>query len=579
MILNLSRKLRQIAAAASPDRAASVILFGCIAVALSGRANAAVINAKSPAQTDVATAVVLARNGDTVIVPAGTAHWTTPVTITKFITLQGAGTTLDGVGNDTIIYCDVAGNSSLNVSLPSEVPSNLAYSFRLTGFEFRATPGSGGGSAYNGYETAFYGTSLPGQNPLVVGCTSKFRLDHCYWLNTKYTSVQVKNLIGVIDHCTITRPQAPIHIMHTNWTPPGQSTLSINGYGSWADDPYWGTEKFLYLEDVNLNYTGSAPVNYGVDAYEGARYVIRHSKLSNSGFTGHGSEGRAPRGTKQIDVYDNDISYSSLKKMSQGRSGTWLMHDNRMVNVDEGPKFQLYRLTRAEKDWGPASGFAPIDENSGSASIFTGTYDPATSSSTTIVDNTANFPAYLNGSDGFAYTCVNKSQVVQTDALGRARYKQSYIVAVPNAHTLNLASDSGADGGSAVIFKQGDTYEIWKVKTVLDQAGQGKGKLLTGSSYLGGKMYFSGTTTPASYPQAGFPLEPCYSWNNIVTSTQKKINFTTGLDTVHEGRDFFNDTKKPGYVPYTYPHPLTKGIVASNPAPSPPSNLQVVPGS
>jgi hypothetical protein len=28
-------------------------------------------------------------------------------------------------------------------------------------------------------------------------------------------------------------------------------------------------------------------------------------------------------------------------------------------------------------------------------------------------------------------------------------------------------------------------------------------------------------------------------------------------DLLIEGRDFINDTPKPGYTPYTYPHPLT----------------------
>jgi hypothetical protein len=40
--------------------------------------------------------------------------------------------------------------------------------------------------------------------------------------------------------------------------------------------------------------------------------------------------------------------------------------------------------------------------------------------------------------------------------------------------------------------------------------------------------------------------------------------------TMQENRDFYNNTPKPGYKPYIYPHPLT-GL-------APPSDLTVVTG-
>src|SRR6266550_511054 len=52
---------------------------------------AATIQAKSASLGDVRAAVQSARDGDTVTVPAATETWTTPLEITKNITLQGAG--------------------------------------------------------------------------------------------------------------------------------------------------------------------------------------------------------------------------------------------------------------------------------------------------------------------------------------------------------------------------------------------------------------------------------------------------------------------------------------------------------
>src|SRR4029077_16882480 len=64
-------------------------------------------------------------NGDTITIPAGTFNWTTGVTISKSITLQGAG-----VGS-TIIKDAVNGTPLIQVGL---VANNLP---RITGIEFQ----------------------------------------------------------------------------------------------------------------------------------------------------------------------------------------------------------------------------------------------------------------------------------------------------------------------------------------------------------------------------------------------------------------------------------------------------------
>src|SRR5438045_2195427 len=77
----------------------------------------------------------------------------------------------------------------------------------------------------------------------------------------------------------------------------------------------------------------------------------------------------------------------------------------------------------------------------------------------------------------------------------------------------------------------------------------------------------------ASYWVAGTHTGP----NGADSLTDATKNWTTnqwytptlgaGQRTIKEGRDFFNNTPKPGYTPYTYPHPLT--------GPLPPTNLQI----
>jgi hypothetical protein len=50
--------------------------------------------------------------------------------------------------------------------------------------------------------------------------------------------------------------------------------------------------------------------------------------------------------------------------------------------------------------------------------------------------------------------------------------------------------------------------------------------------------------------------EPCYSWNNTVLEDGTAQNLSSTEPSIKEGRDFFNETAKPGYRPFIYPHPL-----------------------
>ena len=109
--------------------------------------------------------------------------------------------------------------------------------------------------------------------------------------------------------------------------------------------------------------------------------------------------------------------------------------------------------------------------------------------------------------------------------------------------------------------------------------------------------------TKITFPNAGYPLEPAYSWNNYNIRSASYLGFDcTNSVTTLEGRDYFNlghitpeTTQKVGYPeqdythattnypkigpssrtaykPYTYPHPLTRTDAADSErdkAPSP----------
>lgn len=71
-------------------------------------------------------------------------------------------------------------------------------------------------------------------------------------------------------------------------------------------------------------------------------------------------------------------------------------------------------------------------------------------------------------------------------------------------------------------------------------------------------------------------LEGVYYWSNTlngVTITSVKVSEASMENHLQSGRDFFPNTTKPGYIAFTYPHPLQ----SSGLPPAPPTNLRVTP--
>src|SRR6266567_1988086 len=128
---------------------ATILAFVCHT-----QADAAVVNAKSASFGDVSSMVATASDGDTVVIPAGTASWTSYLVITKGITLQGQTSTDVGANtaNDqTIILDDVPrGDACALISAPALTASQ---SFRVTGITFKVgavkAPNSNGGIQLN----------------------------------------------------------------------------------------------------------------------------------------------------------------------------------------------------------------------------------------------------------------------------------------------------------------------------------------------------------------------------------------------------------------------------------------------
>ena len=156
-----------------------VTLVTCTLLTPSDGVVAAEIDAKSPSLIDVTAAITLAKDGDIVKVPAGAVTWTSTLSITKNVTLLGAGPSL------TVITNGITGPASrpplVKIDLSRDLP------FRLSGFTFR------GGVA----------TALNFNGEIRIGgiCHS-LRVDNCTFDNLHGTGVSISGFQwGVVDHC------------------------------------------------------------------------------------------------------------------------------------------------------------------------------------------------------------------------------------------------------------------------------------------------------------------------------------------------------------------------------------------
>jgi uncharacterized repeat protein (TIGR02543 family) len=306
-------------------------------------------------EANVAAAIANASDGDTVTVPAGTATWSTQLTITKHITLQGAG-----VGQ-TIIY-DNAPKGGSNQHLILVKLSGDNPPFRLTGFEF-AIPAN--------YTVIVqpYGVGIlefqGGGGTVVPGMSANVRIDHCK-IKVAGVAMTFRNVLGLVDHVEYidTGFANPITASTFGGWQPACIYMSKWGgkdwgHGSWADAPNWGTDKFLFFEDCR--FTG-ARLNFPIDAYQGARYVARNCTFKDARVAGTGTEGSV-RGAKEVECYNNTfISTDPFGSAQAWTSGTILVHDNLETNYRNGVQIAVSRQYQGPA-WGHSTGRSPWDEN------------------------------------------------------------------------------------------------------------------------------------------------------------------------------------------------------------------------
>ena len=519
----------------------------------------------------VQAAINQAEDGDTITLPAGTFSWTQRVNITKGITLQGQ-TTISGAGtatptcNDlTIVKDDVPragwrGIISVNVK-PSQ-------SFRMTGITFEA--GAVTTVPNNpGIRLTSSGASSP---------NSSIRVDHCHF-KPLYVGqvVEVSGWIyGVGDHNVFEFSQAGkvawLIYNGSNWGGPSQ----IWGNGSWADYPWYGTEKFFFVEDSTFIRAGNT-ATAAVDSLLGGRFVWRHNYHYNCIVADHGTEGAPARGCRVKEIYDNVFDLPRGGQ-SGSRSGTTMIHDNVILGHLSNPGIinglGNYRETVARPNpvWGIADGTSVWDANDteGNGTFVEGhapfLFASGTAASAAVPDGHGGYVFTVDGNPSWATDRWRGYSIKNPDAL--TAYG-SYITH-NTANTITYSHYADEAGVHGPEFAVGARFQIHRVLAAMDQCGSGKGDQLTGA-----RNPINTVTRRASYNHQA--LEPCFSWNNVHTPSGHALGFGSSYPTEMLNRDYYNlgggfpvGTIPPrvsstytvalngvDYVgPFVYPHPL-----------------------
>lgn len=410
-------------------------------------------------------------------------------------------------------------------------------------------------------------------------------------------NIRTNGALGVVYDCTsILLPQSYYfaYTFHKNWGGSG-----AHGDGSWAASVNWGTDEFMYFEDNTLSraYDDSGMF----DAQGGARLVIRHNTITDGRITVHGTEsGGRPRGTRAFEIYGNTASTADDRTFFNVRSGSGVVFNNTWTRgAGSQPLIRpdIHRATNVFARVAGADGRMIFDNNNASNPYVTGTATGGTSTTLTdtskswTTDQYAGYTVRSIVASGTATSGTVDGNLFDSSASWIDDEWNGYLVWNKTQSVWGRVTDTIATGGEMTIEKigvaganmeidVGDEYEVsfhsviqsntsdtLTVEVVGSHPIPFDGTIANGKAYEinlidllmdspgAGAGYDYGNNAQFDMVAAAQAIDGIYEWGNTLNGGDGDFD-ANGRPGLAEGVTFFNDTVKPGYSSYTYPHPL-----------------------
>jgi hypothetical protein len=363
----------------------------------------------------------------------------------------------------------------------------------------------------------FTGMSKHTEGTITITGSKAFRIDHCSFYDSLNQSRSYKGGLGsegVIDNDSFVARH------EFSWqaiTPFGENATT------WAEPEAFGTGHNVFIEDCAFLF--SYDNDGAIDAEGGGKFVCRYCVIDGTSVANHGFDSGGLRGNPYTEIYNNIFTnpHANLVLSGMLRSGTAVIYNNTITGTYQF--WFVFRNYRSDPEFN-GSHTGPVG--------------------TTLIDTVNRFVGGDTGTANFVY----KYETNESD-------------------TVTWYHDDSLISKGHITWHPGDkwatTYYYQSCGLCLGFSPCDSNRIVSDSGYPCMDQIGRGVNQS---------LSPVYAWNNVFNGDSTP-SFTVGYSTreklqIRVNRDFYENTPKPGYVAYTYPHPLRTLMDGTQSTPSTP---------